>query len=66
MKITLNGAQQTIETESKISDLLAAKGYDGKIVAIAVNQTFIPRSNYDTHTLKKGDDIEILAPMQGG
>lgn len=66
MNIHLNGTPQTLETESTITDLLHNHGYDGKIVAVAINQNFIPKSNYDDHQINDGDDIEIVAPMQGG
>lgn len=66
MNIHLNGAPQTLDTESTITDLLKNHGYEGKIVAVAVNQNFVPKSHYDEHKITEGDSIEIVAPMQGG
>lgn len=66
MNIHLNGTPQKLDAESTITDLLKNHGYEGKIVAVAVNQNFVPKSQYDEHTLAEGDDIEIVAPMQGG
>ena len=66
MNIILNGKQQTLEPESTLQDLLETKGYADKIVAVAVNQNFVPKSNYDAHIITDGDTIEIVAPMQGG
>ncbi|WP_144393594.1 sulfur carrier protein ThiS [Pleionea sediminis] len=34
--------------------------------AIAINDNFVPRSQYQTITLKNNDRIELLSPMQGG
>lgn len=66
MNIHLNGALQTLDTESTITDLLKNHGYEGKIVAVAVNQNFVPKSQYGEHKITDGDSIEIVAPMQGG
>lgn len=66
MNIHLNGAPQTLEAESTIQDMLKTQGYEGKIVAVAVNHNFVPKSRYNAHTITEGDDIEIVAPMQGG
>jgi len=66
MQIILNGETHNIDAEQTISALLQEQGYDGKLVAVAVNNTFAPKSSYTTHTIHDGDKLEIVAPMQGG
>lgn len=66
MIITLNGQQHALDKSLNITELLSANGYEGKIVAVAVNGDFVPKSKYDTHNLQDNDRIEIVAPMQGG
>lgn len=66
MKITLNGIAQKIHNAMTIDQLLIDNGYDGKLVAVAVNHEFTPKTSYATTTIKDGDTIEIVAPMQGG
>jgi len=66
MKITLNGQPQTLDKQISVEQLLAQHGYDGKTIAVAVNKNFVPKSSYDTHMINEQDDIEIVAPMQGG
>jgi len=34
--------------------------------AVAVNQVFVPRSEYASTVLQEGDRVELLVPMQGG
>ncbi len=34
--------------------------------AVAVNQSFVPKTDYGNTMLTHGDRIEIVAPMQGG
>lgn len=65
MNITINGTKKdTIARD--ISELLRAEGYADKIVAVARNGVFVPKTAYADTVLNDGDDIEILAPMQGG
>ena len=45
--------------------LIARRGHPAT-VAVAVNQVFVPRSRHVDTTLKEGDQVEIVAPMQGG
>lgn len=65
MKLQLNGAP--IEsTATTLADLLEAEGFGGAKVATAVNSTFVPASARAAVSLREGDAIEVLAPMQGG
>lgn len=66
MKITLNGESQTIEQKITIEKMLEQKGYNGKLVAVALNGEFLPKENYETTNIEDNDKIEIVAPMQGG
>lgn len=67
MKLTVNGEGCEIDSNSlSVSQLLESRGHNAAEVAVAVNQEFVPRSTFDEHKLSEGDDIEIVAPMQGG
>ncbi len=66
MKIILNGQSQTLDQQISLEQLLEQHGYSGKTVAVAVNKNFVPKSSYATHMINEQDDIEIVAPMQGG
>ncbi len=35
-------------------------------IAIAINNTVIPKSNWNSHTIKETDDILIISATQGG
>jgi sulfur carrier protein len=41
-------------------------GFDAAKVAIAVNEDFVPRSQYESYCLENGDQVDVLAPVQGG
>nr|MBI1231880.1 sulfur carrier protein ThiS [Cytophagales bacterium] len=64
--IHMNGEEKTLESEITVLEFLNKNGYRNKMVAVAVNQSFVPRSSYNHHTIKQNDTIEIVAPMQGG
>lgn len=66
MNITLNGQQTTLtEAETTVSALLHQR-YADMLVAVAINNNFVPKSQHDTTTLNPDDQIDIVAPMQGG
>ena len=67
MTLTVNGEAYEINSNSpSVSELLESRGHAPAEVAVAVNEEFVPRSTYDEHKLTAGDDIEVVAPMQGG
>ncbi len=65
MKLQLNGA--TVEAQvATLADLLVAEGFGQGKVATAVNGSFVPAPSRAGYALTDGDQIEVLAPMQGG
>lgn len=66
MKILLNGQQVELAQPVDIESLLQTQGYTDMKVAVARNKGFVPRTAYGTTSVEDGDEIEILAPMQGG
>ena len=65
MKIIVNG-QDTDTDATTPEQLLDQQGHSGAKLATAVNEVFVPATLRPSHTLKPGDRVEILAPMQGG
>lgn len=66
MKITINGKPRTFAAPLNIQAALEQEGYRDMLVAVARNGDFVPKSNYVETVLNDGDEIEIVAPMQGG
>ncbi len=66
MIITINGQKKNINGAPDIGSILQAEGYAGKLVAVARNGEFVPRGEYANTNLNDGDQLEIVAPMQGG
>lgn len=66
MKVTINGESKSFEAPLNLYDVLEQQGYIEMMIAVARNGTFVPKGDYVTIHLKDGDEIEIVAPMQGG
>lgn len=50
-----------------VQKLLQVLGYrEEQKLAVAVNTEFVPRSAHAEQQVSDGDEIEIVAPMQGG
>lgn len=65
MNISINGEPITTLAET-LTVLLEQNGFGDATIATAVNSTFVPQDQRENYSLKGGDQIEILAPMQGG
>jgi len=65
MRILVNGASRDIRA-ADLSGALEELGYGGAVVATAVNGQFVPATERPAARLVDGDQVEVLAPMQGG
>ena len=66
IKVSVNGEIREISENLNISALIKELGYTTKGFAIAVNTTFVAIDIYADTIIKEGDEIDILAPVQGG
>jgi sulfur carrier protein len=67
MEVTINNQNYLLNEACSIEQMLAlviASETDG--LAIAVNQTIIPKSGWTTHVLNPGDQIILIKATQGG
>lgn len=65
MEIVLNGTLHDVEADN-LADALNALGYRDAVVATALNGRFVQATARADTTLADGDEIEVVAPMQGG
>lgn len=66
ISITLNGEHKTLKKGQTLAMLLNQCGYRLESIAVAVNETVVPRAQYSERFVSHGDRIEILTAMQGG
>lgn len=65
MRIILNGTPCETSTQ-RLDQMLIEQGYTSPTIATAVNSTFVHKHKRDTITLAEGDQVEIVAPIEGG
>lgn len=64
--IVLNGQDKQIASGSNIEQLLQILNLENKRLAVEINQQIISRSNFNSHTLKESDRVEIVQAIGGG
>ena len=65
MKLIVNGEDRDVPAAT-LEEAVAALGYKGDCFAVALNRACVPRGRHAATAVKDGDEVEILAPMQGG
>ena len=66
IEISLNGERVAAEV-STLQALLLARGYAlENAFACAINNTFVPRSQWPERKLENGDRIDVVTPITGG
>ncbi len=63
--LTVNGEAMT-SAAGTLSQLLTELGYGNAKVATALNGDFVPSHQRDETKLVEHDEVEIVAPRQGG
>jgi sulfur carrier protein len=68
MELMINGETKVIEA-ANIAQLLAAEldeGHTGRGIAVALNGQVVPRTEWETARIHKGDRVEIVRALPGG
>ena len=71
MRISVNGKLTELngfegEGRPRLDRVLVDLGYKGTKVAVAVNETFVPRTGWGNQVIDDGDRLDVVAPIQGG
>ncbi|GAB3376975.1 sulfur carrier protein ThiS [Spongiibacter taiwanensis] len=66
ISVSVNNEVQECDPALPLEKLLAQWGFTQEKVAVAVNGDFVPRSRYGEFQLTAGDEVDVLAPVQGG
>ena len=68
MELKINNQTKQFTTDSltvqALLDLEIPEKHNG--IAVAINNTIIPKSNWNSHPIKETDDILIISATQGG
>ncbi len=64
--ISVNNKTLSIAENSRLANILLELGYvDGKY-AVAINEEFVPRHEYEILQLNDRDRVDVVTAMQGG
>jgi len=66
MKVFVNQEEKSINDSLSLLKLLESMGVKPIGLAIAVNQSVIPKDSWDSFTLKDNDDVMLVRATQGG
>ena len=66
MEILVNGEKISLPEDSNIEDLIVNLGYQNQRIAIEINESIIPKSNYSSFLLKDLDKVEVINAVGGG
>jgi sulfur carrier protein len=64
--LVVNGSTTEVEPGATVATLVGGLDPDGRGVAVAVNETVVPRSAWPATALRPGDRVEVLRAAQGG
>ena len=66
LEIQLNGEPRALAPGCTIAALVDALDLRGRRIAVAVNRSVVPRSQFPSQELAAGDRVEILQAVGGG
>lgn len=65
MNVTVNGEAVEIDEDMTVARLLETRGFPEKGIAVAVDWTVLPRSQWEL-PLTDGAKVEVVTAVQGG
>ena len=66
MQLTINGEKREIKESKNLADLIKELDIKAPNFAMALNQQVVPRSKYDSTSIKENDKVEIVHAVGGG
>lgn len=62
--ITVNG--EKLDFSGTVAELLDVLEYNGKRVAVELNENIVPKAEYGNTTISDGDRLEVVRFVGGG
>jgi len=64
--ITVNGEPQVVAVGATALDVIRGLGFEGRPVAVEVNEHVVPRARLESCMLNDGDRLEVVTLVGGG
>ena len=65
MHVFVNGDRIRIDTDL-LAEIVEALGFADRKVVVAVNETFVAKTEWPSYQVRSEDRLDILSAMQGG
>ena len=65
MHVFVNGDRIRIDTDL-LAEIVEALGFGDRKVVVAVNETFVAKTEWPSYQVSSEDRLDILSAMQGG
>jgi sulfur carrier protein len=66
MELIINGKTEQLAEGINAAQLIEQLGLGNERLAMEVNREIVPRSSFESHVFKPGDQIEIVRAIGGG
>ena len=66
MELVINGKTEQLPDGINAAQLIERLGLAEERLAMEVNREIVPRSTFESHVFKAGDEIEIVRAIGGG
>jgi sulfur carrier protein len=66
MQIVVNGEAREVPSGTTLERLVDLLALERRRIAVAVNRSVVPRSDFGVRTVAAGDRVEILEAVGGG
>ena len=66
MELIINGKAEQLPEGINATQLIEQLGLSNERLAMEVNREIVPRSSFEAHIFKAGDQIEIVRAIGGG
>ncbi len=64
--IEFNGERKAVSDETNVSQLIAQQNITGKRFLVVVNDSLVPKSEWDSTLVVAGDKVDIMTAITGG
>lgn len=66
MNIIVNGENKSFSDDSTLQSIINELKVEEKVMAAAVNMEIVKKDEWNTHTIKESDKLELLQFVGGG
>lgn len=66
MILVVNGQEQSVPDDARVSDLIRLLGLEKAACAVEVNRELVPKRRHDEQRLSHGDRVEVVTLVGGG